>query len=77
MRREHATGQRHGWQEKPIKKDPRAEDIPAIPRWVMVAQIFNHQTHHRSQVTTALHSMGVDYGSTDIPWRPGAGFFAG
>ncbi|WP_306140795.1 DinB family protein [Roseibium sp. MMSF_3412] len=62
---------------KTTKRDPQGDDIPAIPRWVMVVQIFNHQTHHRSQVTTALHKMGVDYGSTDIPWRPGAGFFAG
>ena len=58
---------------KTTKRDPQGDDIPAIPRWVIVVQIFNHQTHHRSQVTTALHSMGVDYGSTDIPWRPHIG----
>ena len=62
---------------KTVKRDPEGHDLPAIPRWVMVVQLFNHQTHHRSQVTSALHSMGVDYGATDIPWRPGAGFFAG
>lgn len=62
---------------KTTKRDPQGDDLPAIPRWVMVVQLFNHQTHHRSQVTCALHSMGVDYGATDIPWRPGAGFFAG
>ncbi|MGD1883431.1 MAG: DinB family protein [Paracoccaceae bacterium] len=43
----------------------------------MIVQLFNHQTHHRSQVTFALHALGVNYGPTDIPWRPGAGFFAG
>ena len=63
--------------EKTTKRDPKAKDIPAIPRWVMVVQLFNHQTHHRSQITSALHLMGVDYGSTDIPWRPGAGYFSG
>lgn len=63
--------------ENTIKRDPQGEDAPAVPRWVMVAQLFNHQTHHRSQVTSALHQMGIDYGATDIPWRPGAGFFAG
>ena len=61
--------------EETVKNDPNAADLPAIPRWIMVVQIFNHQTHHRSQVTSALHAMGVDYGATDITWRPGAGFF--
>lgn len=63
-------------EEETVKNDPNAPDLPAIPRWIMVVQIFNHQTHHRSQVTSALHAMGIDYGATDIPWRPGAGFFA-
>ena len=58
-------------------RDPQVEDFPTIPRWVMVAQLFNHQTHHRGQITSALHAMGIDYGATDIPWRPGAGYFAG
>ena len=62
---------------KTVKSDPKGPDLPAVPRWVMVVQLFNHQTHHRSQVTTALHSMGERYGSTDMPWRPGAGYFAG
>lgn len=57
--------------------DQPSNGVPSIPRWVMLVQLFNHQTHHRSQVTVALHSLGLDYGSTDIPWRPGAGFFAG
>ncbi|MEL7526835.1 MAG: DinB family protein [Pseudomonadota bacterium] len=43
----------------------------------MMVQLFNHQTHHRSQVTSALHSMGIEFGTTDIPWRPGAGYLAG
>lgn len=61
--------------DKTTKRDPEGVDLPAVPRWVMVVQLFNHQTHHRSQVTSALHSLGIDYGSTDIPWRPGAGHF--
>lgn len=72
----------HEWTEdwlagETTKRDPLSDDLPAIPRWVMIVQLFNHQTHHRSQVTSVLHSMGIDYGATDIPWRPGAGFFAG
>jgi len=27
---------------------------------------FNHQTHHRGQVTTLLSQAGVDVGDTDL-----------
>ncbi len=40
----------------------------AAPNWVLVAHMFNHQTHHRGQVTTLLAQMGLDMGSTDIPF---------
>lgn len=40
------------------------------PRWLCVAQMFNHQTHHRGQVTTLLTQAGVDPGVTDLPWAP-------
>lgn len=42
------------------------------PAWVFVDQVFNHQTHHRGQVTTLLKQLGHDSGVTDIPWLPGA-----
>jgi uncharacterized damage-inducible protein DinB len=41
-----------------------------VPRWVLVTQLFNHQTHHRGQVTTVLTQLGYDVGSTDIPFMP-------
>jgi uncharacterized damage-inducible protein DinB len=41
-----------------------------LPRGLYVMQMFNHQTHHRSQVTGALWAMGIDYGVTDIPFHP-------
>ncbi len=41
-----------------------------LPRWVMVTQMFNHQTHHRGQATTLIKQLGVDPGITDIPWLP-------
>jgi uncharacterized damage-inducible protein DinB len=44
--------------------------VRTIPRWVLVAQMFNHQTHHRGQITTLLAQMGLDVGSTDIPFMP-------
>lgn len=40
------------------------------PRWVQVVQMFNHQTHHRGQVTTLLTQAGVDVGITDVPMLP-------
>jgi uncharacterized damage-inducible protein DinB len=39
-----------------------------VARWVLVAHLFNHQTHHRCQVTTLLSQMGLDLGSTDLPF---------
>jgi uncharacterized damage-inducible protein DinB len=41
-----------------------------LPRWVMVTQMFNHQTHHRGQATTLIKQLGVDPGIIDIPWLP-------
>lgn len=38
------------------------------PRWVLVTHTFNHQAHHRGQVTTLLAQMGLDMGTTDIPF---------
>jgi uncharacterized damage-inducible protein DinB len=32
----------------------------------LVAHFFNHQTHHRGQVTTLLSQAGVDVGDTDL-----------
>ena len=40
------------------------------PRWVQVTQMFNHQTHHRGQVSTLLSQQGIDVGITDIPMLP-------
>jgi uncharacterized damage-inducible protein DinB len=38
--------------------------------WVAVTQMFNHQTHHRGQLTTLLTQLGLDVGETDLPWLP-------
>lgn len=40
------------------------------PRWLCATQMFNHQTHHRGQVTTLLKQAGIDPGVTDLPWAP-------
>jgi uncharacterized damage-inducible protein DinB len=32
----------------------------------LLQHFFNHQTHHRGQVSTLLHQAGVDVGVTDL-----------
>ena len=32
----------------------------------LVQHFFNHQTHHRGQLTVLLSQMGLDFGSTDL-----------
>ena len=41
------------------------------PLWWAVTHFFNHQTHHRGQVTTLLKQLGHDPGVTDLIalWR--------
>jgi uncharacterized damage-inducible protein DinB len=39
--------------------------------WRVVLHFFNHQTHHRGQLTTLLSQAGVDYGVTDLFLLPG------
>jgi uncharacterized damage-inducible protein DinB len=36
------------------------------PLWWAVAHLFNHQTHHRGQITTLLMQQGRDPGVTDL-----------
>jgi uncharacterized damage-inducible protein DinB len=43
-----------------------------FPAWLLVTHLFNHQTHHRGQLTTLLSQMGIDAGVTDLPWLPQA-----
>lgn len=38
----------------------------AHPAWQAMTHFFNHQTHHRGQVTTLLMQAGVDPGVTDL-----------
>lgn len=41
-----------------------------LPTWVLVTHMFNHQTHHRGQVTTLIKQTGYEPGVTDMPWLP-------
>jgi uncharacterized damage-inducible protein DinB len=40
------------------------------PHWLLVTHMFNHQTHHRGQLTTLLNQRGYDAGVTDLPAMP-------
>ena len=42
----------------------------SFPFWAAAAHFFNHQTHHRGQLTTLLSQAGVDPGVTDLVWLP-------
>jgi uncharacterized damage-inducible protein DinB len=35
--------------------------------WVLLDHLFQHQTHHRGQVTTLLTQLGVSYGTVENP----------
>jgi uncharacterized damage-inducible protein DinB len=40
------------------------------PAWESVTHMFNHQTHHRGQVTTLLSQQKIDLGATDLMMMP-------
>jgi uncharacterized damage-inducible protein DinB len=40
--------------------------VNEFPLWHAVVHLFNHQTHHRGQVTTLLVQAGQDPGVTDL-----------
>jgi uncharacterized damage-inducible protein DinB len=42
----------------------------AFPFWAAATHFFNHQAHHRGQLTTLLTQAGVDPGVTDLIWLP-------
>ncbi len=41
-----------------------------LPIWVLATHMFNHQTHHRGQVTTLIKQLGYEPRITDLPWLP-------
>lgn len=60
----------HGWQDD-IRELMGLDGVTRkLPRQLFLMQLFNHQTHHRSQITSELYKMGLDYGITDVPLTP-------
>ncbi|NEQ36304.1 MAG: damage-inducible protein DinB [Okeania sp. SIO3I5] len=43
-----------------------------FPLWHLLLHFFNHQTHHRGQLTTLISQCGKDFGVTDLLWLPEA-----
>ncbi|HEY9878614.1 MAG TPA: DinB family protein [Leptolyngbyaceae cyanobacterium] len=59
------------WLKRPFEYTSNVDGkTRVLPAWVLVTHLFNHQTHHRGQLTTLLSQLGYDYGATDIPWLP-------
>lgn len=59
------------WLEETLRfASPRLKTDRQVPRTFLLSQMFNHATHHRSQVTVELRRMGLDYGVTDLPFNP-------
>ena len=66
-----AAGLREDWLCEPLRYVSRVDGrTRTVPRWVLTAHLFNHQTHHRGQLTTLLSQLGLDIGSTDLPFMP-------
>ena len=46
--------------------EDRKGNVFSLDLWVCVLHFFNHQTHHRGQLTTLLAQMNLDIGVTDL-----------
>ncbi|MFT7260792.1 MAG: putative damage-inducible protein DinB [Glaciecola sp.] len=47
------------------------EELRVKPLPDVMQHLFNHQTHHRGQITALLSQLGVKYGTTDFIAMPG------
>ncbi len=60
------------WLSQPFEYVSQSDQKQRVmPAWILVTHLFNHQTHHRGQVTTLIKQLGYEPGVTDIPWMPG------
>lgn len=59
------------WLEKPLTYVSKVDGSKrSAANWVLVTHLFNHQIHHRGQLTTLLTQQGLDLGTTDLPFMP-------
>jgi len=67
-----ASGLSEEWLRSPFSYTSKVDGVTrTLPAWVLVAHLFNHQAHHRGQLTTLLSQLGHDPGVTDLPFMPG------
>ena len=60
------------WLEAPFTYTSMADGLTrTLPTWKIIVHMFNHQAHHRGQLTTLLSQLGHDPGVTDLPAAPG------
>jgi len=52
--------------EQPLHYANSAGEPHVKPSGLVLRHVFNHQTHHRGQVTTLFNQLGVDVGVTDL-----------
>ena len=65
------------WLQQPfVYTSNTYQQTRVLPIWVLVTHMFNHQTHHRGQLTTLLKQLGYDPGITDLPWMPSLATYA-
>ena len=43
----------------------------SLPLRLVLTHFFNHQTHHRGQLSALMEQNGLDCGVTDFPFTPG------
>jgi uncharacterized damage-inducible protein DinB len=55
-----------GHVEQRLRYHNRAGEVFDRPLGPLLLHFFNHQTHHRGQVTTLLSQAGIDVGDTDL-----------
>lgn len=60
------------WLEKTLTYTSKVDgNTRTVKHGLILTHMFNHQTHHRGQITTLLSQMGLDMGTTDLPFMPG------
>ncbi len=60
------------WLAQPVTFTSLVSPNPrSFRRGDALLHFFNHQTHHRGQVTTLLKQAGIEPGVTDLLWLPG------
>ncbi len=51
---------------QPLSYANSAGESHTKPSGLVLRHVFNHQTHHRGQVTTLFSQLGIDVGVTDL-----------